>query len=55
MADGDIVKGTVRIPRDQDLLATEQLRFKVGIVPTAIKRYIEVEITYENPMLRGGR
>ncbi|MCC5911322.1 MAG: DUF2586 family protein [Clostridiaceae bacterium] len=52
VADGDIVTGRVSIPRDQDLLATEELKFKVAIMPKAIKRFIEVDVTYENPLLR---
>lgn len=53
-ADGDISRGTVVIPRDQDILATSKLRAKVSIVPKGILRDIEVEIGYENPFLSGG-
>jgi hypothetical protein len=46
---GEIARGRVVIPRDQDVLATSTIRVKVRIVPKAIMRWIEVEIGYENP------
>ncbi len=46
---GEIARGRVVIPRDQDVLATSTLRVKVRIVPLAIMRWIEVEMGYENP------
>lgn len=49
VGNGDIARGRVVIPRDQDVLATSKIRLKVRIVPLAIMREIEVEIGYENP------
>lgn len=47
--DGEIARGRVVIPRDQDVLATSKVRTKVRIVPMATMREIEVEIGLENP------
>lgn len=53
IADGDISRATVVIPRDQDILATSKLNVRVRIVPIGTIREFEVNIGYENPF-RGG-
>jgi len=46
---GEIARGRVVIPRDQDVLATSKLRIKVRLVPLGYLREIEAEIGFENP------
>ncbi|MDZ4042914.1 MAG: DUF2586 domain-containing protein [Eubacteriales bacterium] len=53
IADGDISRATVVIPRDQDILATSKLKVQIRIVPMGTIREFEVNIGYENPF-RGG-
>ncbi|MTI82742.1 MAG: DUF2586 family protein [Firmicutes bacterium] len=48
-ANGEIARGRVVIPLDQDILATSTIRSKIRIVPMAIMRWIELEVGYENP------
>lgn len=46
---GEIARGRVVIPLDQDILATGKITAKIRIVPMAIMRWIELEVGYENP------
>lgn len=51
--DGEISGGQVIIPLDQNILSTSKLKGKIKIVPLAIMREIEWDISYDNPFLAG--
>jgi hypothetical protein len=50
---GEISSGRVIIPLDQNILSTSTLRGKIKIIPLAIMREIDFDISYENPFITG--
>lgn len=51
-ANQEITSGRVTIPRDQNILAAERIRIRVGVVPRGYLREIAVVIGFENPFLQ---
>ncbi len=50
---GDIAKGRVVIPRNQDIVGTSKIQAKIRMVPLGIMREIELDIGFENPVQGG--